>query len=172
MEQSKQATFEDIGVAWLNWTKEFKKAITASNVARMGEDSQAFAACCLNEKNPSFPPDKVKDSVGFKILKSRFNSLGVTPSDAVVTYLSVIAKSPGVAVMYAHGLSGMSKTESKPINMDSLSKWFPVGFFTETALHGLWERQKGYTLGMRGVGNLLDMVNHSVADKAIADGKL
>lgn len=100
---------------------------------------EAFTVLTLWEGEA--PPEDVLSDPMFRLVDLRATALGLTFSSTVVTWLAVIAESPGEAVMYLSVL-GFRFGKEHLVTMDDVVATFPLGFLSREALSKMWDAQK------------------------------
>ena len=139
------------------WADEFLKSKTA---VMDHELTRCMVVCLIEESNPDFPGPEMKDSFLYQVAEGRAAIVGLKLSTAVLSMISCIAESPGVAVMYVYALRYAQRKWAKDtmMMMSDFIDIFPKGFPAETELSRLWDAQKGYAMGLK-CDNFLDTLN-------------
>lgn len=118
-------------------------------------DSPLFFKLRLLEKqDTSDLPLEITQSFGFKVIERRSEAMGLTLTNPVKIYLSIIAEGPSTVVMYLSAL----RAKATSVNMTDLAHITSLGKVNTENLGKLWEAQKGYSAGEK-VDNCLDHVD-------------
>ena len=108
----------------------------------------------LEKQDTSDLPPEITQSFEFKVVEQRSKAMGLTLSNPVKIYLSIIAKGPGTIIMYLSALCAKATS----VNMTDLAHITSLGKVSTENLSKLWEAQKGYSAGEK-VDNCLDHVD-------------
>ena len=110
------------------------------------EQAQLFLAVCAMEMGELKPEAKdlvTKDPI-CRIAQGRMNFAKVKATVPTLLWISIICEgSPGNAVIWAYTLCDIAEKEGdEPINLTTLTKYFPNGYPTEDTKRKCWEGQK------------------------------
>ena len=150
---------------WREWTDAFF-VFKPEDVSPMSvEQSEIFLSMMLGElSQQSFDEieEDFKNHFLWQVFTSRLEYYGVKVTPWAKTFIFSSCKNPGQVVMWTHALKRMNEDNPKqPINMESLSNRFPVGFPTKERLHYLWDMQKVAPEGHSMMDNYLDQVQNA-----------
>jgi hypothetical protein len=103
---------------------------------------------------------EVGNSLAGKILSTRMpvSLFKERIEDRLKIWIAAVCRTPGEAVMWAYTLCVMAK-ELSPAQVtfaDWCEKYFPAGLPDQESMRKIWDYQKGFTHGMKGVDNLID----------------
>lgn len=106
------------------------------------DESKIFFACTMNEKE-KFPIPESELPFGFKVGKSRAETVGIKTNDWVIMAFTSWCSGPGEIVLYCQAISqNMSEKGLKEFTMTDLAYLFPNGPVTEEAYYKAWDAQK------------------------------
>jgi hypothetical protein len=140
---------------WREWCDKF---IALPQERLTPQMASVFALSMVEERNPAYPPEEIKDSFPYRVFESRAQAIGLSTTDAVKTVIACFAENVGTVVMFVYVLRFIQHRDGKAqIGMTELTEAFLEGFPRQESLHALWDDQKGYKHGVP-FDNILDQI--------------
>lgn len=145
---------EDLRNIWVAWSEKF---LTLPQKPMSSADSGVFVMCSFHEKDKAFPGKGIEDSFLYKVVDKRAKFYGLELTPAVTTMVASLSDSPGTAVMYVVVMKYYAVKEGlSRIGMDEFARMLPMGYPSKDHLSKIWDEQKGFANGIKGVDNILD----------------
>lgn len=123
--------------------KVWNSAFLEAEVEPMDQDAaKTFLSICGKEKTPM--PKEIQEMFLVQVISKRAEYLGLPMTPGLIAFLTLLAGSPGTAVMFLTVLkyNQLATGTTETYGMAALGKLFPMGFPNKEKLGELWDLQK------------------------------
>lgn len=124
------------------WAHAFRNSATKPLSDAEGD---SMFACLMAEGKPNWPPEALKQQMGYQIAQRRLNYMGVDAHESVPTFLACVCDRPGTMVMYIMAIGEHWLTLPEPrkkFGMEDFTILFPKGLHYDADLSKAWDGQK------------------------------
>lgn len=124
------------------WAAAFRKSATKP---LSDAEVDSMFGCLMAEGKPNWPPEALKQQMGYQIAQRRLNYMGVDAHESVPTFLACVCDRPGTMVMYIMAIGEHWLTLPEPrkkFGMGDFTILFPKGLHYDMDLSKAWDGQK------------------------------